>query len=133
MPLGENTFWTMPSRVKGRSSPARGYKFGCVCSYIDGHEDAGVMIIHIRTNTPKFVVPLAGDDRPLTLLERGCANLVVGLELAGFLGRGLRIRPPPYRGQTPRNWENRVLGSNKLSLSSAPEKGTLSEKSPSCL
>ena len=27
------------SRVKWQSSPARGYKFGCVCSYLAGHED----------------------------------------------------------------------------------------------
>ena len=33
------------SRVKGWSSPARGYKFGCVCSY---HEDAGVMTIFLE-------------------------------------------------------------------------------------
>ena len=25
------------SRVKGRSSPARGCKFGCVCSYMSSH------------------------------------------------------------------------------------------------
>ena len=43
------------SRVKGRSSPARGYKFGCVCSYMAGHEDAWVMTGHMGTNTPKFV------------------------------------------------------------------------------
>ena len=63
------------SRVKGRSSPARGYKFGCVCSYMAGvisHQcnDNG----HIETNTPKFV--------PLSLLKRGCANSVMGLEPA---------------------------------------------------
>ena len=46
-----------------------------------GHEDAGVMTGHIGTNIPKFV-PVAGDDRRLTLLKRGCANSVVGLELA---------------------------------------------------
>ena len=28
------------SRVKARSSPARGYKFGCVCSYMAGHYPA---------------------------------------------------------------------------------------------
>ena len=33
---------------------------------------------HTRPN----LYPLAGDDRPLTLLKRGCANSVVGLELA---------------------------------------------------
>ena len=42
------------SRDKARSSPARGYKFGCVCSYIAGREDAGVVTGHIGTNTPKF-------------------------------------------------------------------------------
>ena len=36
---------------------------------------------HIGTKTPKLY-PLAGDDRRLTLLKRGCANSVVGLELA---------------------------------------------------
>ena len=63
------------SRVKQRSSPTRGYKFGCVCSYMAGHEDAGVVTGHIGTN----LYPLAGDDRRLTLLKRGCANSVVGL------------------------------------------------------
>ena len=39
---------------------------------------------HIGTNTLKFVTmyPIAWDDRRLTLLKRGCANSVVGLELA---------------------------------------------------
>ena len=35
------------SRVKARSSPAKGYKFGCVCSNMAGHEDAGVVTGHI--------------------------------------------------------------------------------------
>ena len=51
------------SRFKGRSSPGKGYKFGCVCSYMAGHEDAGVMtghIITIGTNTPKSVPPRRG-------------------------------------------------------------------------
>ena len=34
------------SRVKGRSSPARGYKFGCVCSYMAG------VISHQRNDWP---------------------------------------------------------------------------------
>ena len=51
------------SRVKARSSPARGYKFGCVCSYMAGHEDAGVVTGHIGTNTPKFVPPRWGRPR----------------------------------------------------------------------
>ena len=71
------------SRVKARSSPARGYKFGCVCSYMAGHGDARVVTGHIGTNTPKFVPPRWGRppfDR--TQIKRGCANSVVGLELA---------------------------------------------------
>ena len=48
------------SRAKGRSSPARGYKFGCVCSYMASHEDAEVMTGHIGTNTPNFVPPRWG-------------------------------------------------------------------------
>ena len=51
------------------------------CSYMAGHEDAGVMTGHIETNTPKFVPP-RWDHRCLTLLKRGCANSVVGFELA---------------------------------------------------
>ena len=43
------------------------------------------MTSHIGTNTPNFV-PLAGDDRALIPLKRGCANSVVGLELADFFG-----------------------------------------------
>ena len=50
---------------KPRSSPARGYKFefGCVCSYMAGHEDAGVVTGDIGTNTPKFVPPRWGRPR----------------------------------------------------------------------
>ena len=48
------------SRVKRQSSPARGYKFGCVCSYMASHKDAGTMTGHIGTNTPKFVHPRWG-------------------------------------------------------------------------
>ena len=51
------------SRVKARSSPTRGHKFGCVCSYMAGHEDAGVVTGHIGTNTPKFVRPRWGRPR----------------------------------------------------------------------
>ena len=46
-----------------------------------GHYPGILMTGHVGTNTPKLY-PLAGDDRPLTLLKRGCANSVVGLELA---------------------------------------------------
>ena len=37
---------------------------------------------HIGTNARPNLYPPAGDDRRLTLLKRGCANSVVGLELA---------------------------------------------------
>ena len=51
------------SRVKARSSPARGYKFGCVCSYMAGHYPSILMTGHIGTNTPKFVPPRWGRPR----------------------------------------------------------------------
>ena len=64
--------------------PSEGYNFGCVWSYMAGHEEAGVVTGDTGTNTPKSQIctTLAGDDRALTLLKRGCANSVVGLELA---------------------------------------------------
>ena len=70
------------SRVQARSSPARGYNWSCVCSYMAGHYPGILMTGHIGTNTRPNLDPLAGDDRTLTLLKRGCANSVVGLELA---------------------------------------------------
>ena len=48
------------SRVKARSSPARGYKFGCVCSCMAGHYPGTLMTGHTGTNTPKFVPPRWG-------------------------------------------------------------------------
>ena len=48
------------SRVKARSSAARGYKFGCVCSCMAGHYPGIFMAGHIGTNTPKFVLPRWG-------------------------------------------------------------------------
>ena len=53
------------SRVKRRSSPARGYKFGCVCSYLAGHYPGILMTGHIGTNKRPNLYPLAGDDRRL--------------------------------------------------------------------
>ena len=55
------------SRVKARSSPARGYKFGCVCSYMAGHYPGILMTGHIGTNTRPNLYPLAGDDRAIEL------------------------------------------------------------------
>ena len=70
------------SRVKGRSSPARGYKFGCVCSDLAGVISHQCNDWPYRNKHIPNLYPLAGDERPLTLLKRGCANSVVGLELA---------------------------------------------------
>ena len=36
----------------------------------------------VEEQTHPNLYPLVGDDRPLTLLKRGCANSVVGLGLA---------------------------------------------------
>ena len=51
------------SRVKARSSPAKGYKFGCVCSYMAIHYPGILMTGHIGANTPKFVPPRWGRPR----------------------------------------------------------------------
>ena len=101
------------------TKPASGHKFGCVCSYMAGHEPNILMTGHIGTNTRPNLCPLAEDDRALTL-KRGCANSGVGLvqELAekprttmwlhsggrGCLGEG-RLGVP---GQV---WEVRFLPS----------------------
>ena len=61
------------SRVKARSSPTKGYKFGCVCSYIAGHEDARVVTGDIGTNTPKLVPSRWGWPR-FDPTKRGCTN-----------------------------------------------------------
>ena len=48
-----------------------------------GHEDAGVVTGHIGTNTPKYVPPRWGRPR-FDPTQTGCANSVVGLELAEY-------------------------------------------------
>ena len=49
------------SRVKGRSSPARGYNLVVfVRSYMAGHYPGILMTGHIGTNTPQFVPPRWG-------------------------------------------------------------------------
>ena len=55
--------------------------FGCVCSYMAGHNPGILMTGHIGTNAPKLVPPRRGRPR-FDLLKRGCANSVVGSELA---------------------------------------------------
>ena len=78
------------SRVIRRSSPARGYKFGCVCSYMAGHYPGILMTGHIWTNTPKFVPPRRGRP-PFDPTQTGLCkfNSVVGLELADLLRQRL--------------------------------------------
>ena len=64
------------SRVRGRSSPARGYRFGCVCSYMAGHYPGILLTGHIGTNKPKFVPPRWGqppfDPTQTGLCKFGC-------------------------------------------------------------
>ena len=55
----------------------------CVCSYLAGHEDAGVVTGHIGTNTPKFVPPRRGRPR-FDPTQTGLCKF--GLELADPLG-----------------------------------------------
>ena len=62
------------SSVEARSSPARGYKFGCVCSHMAGHEDAGVVTGHIGTNTPPICTPSLGTTALWPYSNGGCAN-----------------------------------------------------------
>ena len=69
------------SRVKGRSSPARGYKSGCVCSYMAGHYPGILMTCHIGTNTPKFVPPRWGRP-PFDPTQTGLCKFWCVLELA---------------------------------------------------
>ena len=69
------------SRVKARSSPARGHKFGCVCSYMAGHYPGILMTGHIGTNTPKFVPPRWGRPR-VDPTQTGFVQIWVGLESA---------------------------------------------------
>ena len=73
-----------------------------VCLFLYGrcHEDAGAMAGHIGTNTRPNLYPLAGDDRSLTLLKRGCANSVVRLELAD---NWKSFKNPPANGVV-RTW-----------------------------
>ena len=59
---------------QGAVIPSEGVKFGCVCSYRPGHEDAWIMTGPKGTTTHPNLYPLAGDDGPLTPLKRGCAN-----------------------------------------------------------
>ena len=54
------------SRVKAPSSAARRYRFGRVCSYVAGHDNAGVVTVmtgHIGANTPRSVPPRWGRQR----------------------------------------------------------------------
>ena len=70
------------SRVKGRSSPARGYKFGCVCSYM-----AGVTLVWDDT----------GDRGTNTHWGHGVGWSVSGLLHGLFWGQGPHGRKQPLK------------------------------------
>ena len=84
------------------SCPQQGrYKFGCVCSrnlYARSWRGNDRPYRNRHTQICTF---LAGDDRPLTLLGRGCANSVVGLELVDC---GAREGGPPNSAVTIPAW-----------------------------
>ena len=87
------------SRVKGRSSPARGYKFGCVCSYMASHENARVMTGHIGTNTPKFVPPRWGRP-PFNPTQAGLSKFG-----CGFGARWLSFKVSESKGFSEKTGE----------------------------
>ena len=83
------------AQVKLRSSPARGYKIGCVCSYM-----AGI--------TPVWGYKLGVFDLCLfALLKRGCAN-------SG--GLGARWNPP-----TCPKWKGRTFPTKRCSSERPPK------------
>ena len=108
------------SRVKGRSSPARGYKFGCVCSYM-----AGVMRMpgswhrpgHTGTNTPKFAPPRWGRP-PFDPTQTGLCRFGCGFGARWHLQES---RGPP--GRKPRKSVKKVfLGLLTQSLKKVPKR-----------
>ena len=105
------------SRVKGRSPPARGYKLGCVCSYMAGHEDAWVVTDHTGTNTPKFVPPRWGRP-PFDPTQTGLCKSVVGLELADNI-TAILAQTLPSNVSEPKNYQHSIEG-QKLQENSAP-------------
>ena len=69
------------SRSKARSSAARGYKFGCVCSHMAGHEDAGVSDQPYRNKHTQICTPSLGTTALWTYSNKA-VQIRVGLELA---------------------------------------------------
>ena len=89
------------SRAQGRSSPARGYKFGCVCSYMAGVSHTYVMAGHIGINTPKFVPSRWGwppwDPTQSEVSKRGWRTEGVGASLYQRFRHRFCIFPIPSR------------------------------------
>ena len=99
------------SRVKARSTPARGYKVGCVCSYMDGHCPGILMTDHIGTNTPKFVPPRWGrprfDPTPTGLCKFGWVWSSLSIACRGFMGHFKLVGcPRGYPGKVSRDIPN---------------------------
>ena len=69
------------SRVKGRSSPARGYKFGCVCSYMTGHYSDILHDRPYRNKHTQICTPSLGTTA-LGPYANGAVQIRVGLESA---------------------------------------------------
>ena len=59
-----------------------GTNLGVFVSYMAGHYPGILITGHIGNKHTQICTPSLGDDRALTLLKRGRANSVVGLELA---------------------------------------------------
>ena len=69
------------SRVKGRSSPARGYKFGCVCSYMANHY-VGVRWHRPYRNKHTQICTLSLGMTALWPYSNRAVQIRVGFELA---------------------------------------------------
>ena len=83
---------------------ARGYKFGCVCSYMAGHCPGILVTGHVGTNTPQFV-PLRWGRPPLDPTQMGLCKfgwVWSSLTLALIADFGFKrafvppLRPPSY-------------------------------------
>ena len=91
-----------------RGHPQRwGYKLGCVCSYMAGHDPGILMTGHFRNKGTQNLYRLAGDDRALPLLKQGCANS------GGFGARCLISWERTQKKQTHINLFGGVLVSSK--------------------
>ena len=102
-----------------------------MCLFLYGHYPGILMTGQKGTDTPKFCTPSLGDDRALTLLKQGCANSVVGLELAETRGNSDKSTPLcPYRS-APKGRQQ--MGRNRFLQKSAVFCGFLRISAVSCV